>query len=94
MAFNDCTVIQKEGDPQMPPDPPYRKNFGILKQKVYDNNWKAENLAHLEGRIKRCIKKIQEDQPEIFQKLFSNLKSKIDYARIHGLQNVHNKSKF
>ena len=92
MAFNDCTVIQKEDDPQMPPDPPYRKKFRYLETEgLYDNNWKAENLAQLEGRNKRCtIKKIQEDQPEIFQKLFSNLISKIDYARIHGLQNVHN----
>ena len=76
--------------PKCPQIHPTEKIFGILKQKVYDNNWKAENLAQLEGRIKRCIKKIQEDQPEIFQKLFSNLISKIDYARIHGLQNVHN----
>ena len=76
--------------PKCPQIHPTEKNFGILKQKVYDNNWKAENLAQLEGRIKRCIKKIQEDQPEIFQKLFSNLKSKIHDARIYGLQNIHN----
>ena len=36
------------------------------------------------------IKENKENQPEFFQKLFSNLKSKIDYARIHGLQNIQN----
>ena len=58
--------------------------------KVHKCYIKAENRAQLEGRFKRCIKKIQEDQPEIFQKLFSNLKSKIHDARIYGLQNIHN----
>ena len=81
MAFNDFTVEDQWKI--------ISKNltWQEFKGKCYI---KAENRAQLEGRFKRCIKKIQEDQPEIFQKLFSNLISKIDYARIHGLQNVHN----
>ena len=48
--------------------------------KNYDNS----------GRIKRTIKKIQQNEPEIFPNLFCILKKKINCAKTQGLQNVHN----
>ena len=36
--------------------------FGIIKQEIYQNNWKAENRFHLEGKIRREITKIQQNQ--------------------------------
>ena len=55
-------MIQKEENPPNapPPIPPIENVFGILKQRVYNDNWKAENRAQLEDRFKRCVKKIQQ----------------------------------
>ena len=36
------------------------------------------------------IQNIKQNVPEIFQKKFSNLNSKIAYAKKYGLENVHN----
>ena len=36
------------------------------------------------------IQNIKQNVPEIFQKNFSNLNSKIAYAKKYGLENVHN----
>ena len=43
MADSGARMIQKEEN--APYIRPIEKNFFKSKQKVYDNNWKAENLA-------------------------------------------------
>ena len=60
----------------------YKKTQAGMYQvlKNYDNS----------ARIKRTIKKIQKNEPEIFPNLFCYLKKKINYAKTHGLQNVQN----
>ena len=40
----------------------------------------SENRAQLENKIRRVIKNIKDQEPEIFQNLFLNLKQKIVYA--------------
>ena len=57
---------------------------------VYAKNWKAENRAQLENKIRRVIKNIKDQEPEIFQNLFLNLKQKIVYAEKNGLQTLTN----
>ena len=91
MADSGVRMIQKHENPPCAPHiHPLENFFGIIKQKIYQNNWKAENRSQLEGKIRREITKIQQTEPEIFQKLFSNLKTKIAYAKKHGPQNVKN----
>ena len=94
MAFNDFTV-EDQGKAicfWQETNAKHKKYSKSLTWQEFKGKFyiKAENRAQLEGRFKRCIKKIQEDQPEIFQKLFSNLKYKIHDDRIYGLQNIHN----
>ena len=87
MADSGVRMIQKhENPPCAPQNHPIENFFGKIKQKTYQNNWKAENRSQLEGKIRREITKIQLTEPEIFQKLFANLKKKIAYVKNHGLQ--------
>ena len=78
-------MVQKDENPPCCPQiRPIENFFGILKQRVYAKNWKAEN------KIRRVIKNIKDQEPEIFQNLFLNLKQKIVYAEKNGLQTLTN----
>ena len=84
-------MVQKDENPPCCPQIcPIEIFFGILKQRVYAKNWKAENRAQLENKIRRVIKNIKDQEPEIFQNLFLNLKQKIVYAEKNGLQTLTN----
>jgi len=50
-------VLKKDNPPNVPEARPIEDFWGILKGKVYENNWKAEYLEKLEARIKFCLKK-------------------------------------
>ena len=60
MADSGVRMIQKhENPPCAPQNHPIENFFGKIKQKTYQNNWKAENRSQLEGKIRREITKIQ-----------------------------------
>ena len=62
----------------------YNENFfGILKQKVYDNNWSANSRESLIRKIKKCATEIDQD---IIIKMFDNLKNRIHLANETGLE--------
>ena len=64
----------------------YNENFfGILKQKVYDNNWSANSRESLIQKIKKCATEIDQD---IIIKLFDNLKNHIHLANENGLESL------
>ena len=89
--FFGIRMVQKDENPPCCPQiRPIENFFGILKQMVYAKNWKAENRAQLENKIRRVIKNIKDQEPEIFQNLFLNLKQKIVYAEKNGLQTLTN----
>ena len=89
--FFGIRMVQKDENPPCCPQiRPIENFFGILKQRVYAKNWKAENRAQLENKIRRVIKNIKDQEPEIFQNLFLNLKQKIVYAEENSLQTLTN----
>ena len=64
----------------------YNENFfGILKQKVYDNNWSANSRESLIRKIKKCATEIDQD---IIIKMFDNLKNRIHLANENGLESL------
>ena len=58
---------------------------GITKKFVI-----AENRNQLENRIKRVIKNMKLQEPEIFKNLFKNRKEKIIHANKYGLETMTN----
>ena len=59
--------------------------WSMLKQKVYANNWSAENWDQLIRKIRKCAKEFDMD-PII--KMFDHLKAKIKKADQHGLRSL------
>ena len=82
--------MHKEKGKDCPQIRPIENFFGILKQRVYEGNWKAETRTQLENRIRRTVKNIKESEPEIFRNLFLNLKEKIAHANKYGLETLTN----
>ena len=68
----------------------YNENFfGILKQKVYNNNWSANSRESLIRKIKKCATEIDQD---IIIKMFDNLKNRIHLANENGLESLCNQN--
>jgi transposase len=49
------TVSKDHNPPNLPQCRPIENFWGILKQKVYENGWEAENTAQLKRRITRTL---------------------------------------
>ena len=67
--------------PNVPQLRPIETFWAHLKSKVYEGDWKCQNLQQLRSRINR---KIQEFPPDYFSGLFRNLKTKIRCAAENG----------
>ena len=52
-------ITKDVNPPNAPMICPIEMYWSILKQKVYENNWSAENCDQLIRKIKSCAKKIQ-----------------------------------
>jgi hypothetical protein len=53
-------VPKKDNPPNIPQARPIEDFWSILKRKVYEKGWEAENEQHLIDRIKRKVKEIDE----------------------------------
>lgn len=83
---NDINYVAKDDNPPNCPEVrPIENYFSILKQRVYAENWSAENRDQLIRRIKKCTKEIS---LQTYQSLFCNLKTKIRKASQFGLYSV------
>lgn len=83
---NDINYVAKDDNPPNCPEVrPIENYFSILKQRVYAENWSAENRDQLIRRIKKCAKEIS---LQTYQSLFCNLKTKIRKASEFGLYSV------
>ena len=78
-------VKRHQNTPNAPQIRPIEQYWGILKQKVYQNNWSAQSREQLIARIKWAVKQID---PEIITKMFDHLPSKIRRAQENGLDSV------
>jgi hypothetical protein len=56
--------------------------WSILKEKVYENNWNAENLAQLRNKKRLRLRKMD---PNLVYKLITSTSSRLNKMRIHGL---------
>jgi hypothetical protein len=56
--------------------------WSILKGKVYENNWNAENLAQLRNKIVLGLRKMD---PNLEYKLIASTSSRLNKIRMHGL---------
>ena len=78
-------VKRHQNPPNAPQIRPIEQYWGILKQKVYQNNWSAQSREQLIARIKWAVKQID---PQTIIKMFDHLPSKICQAQENGLDSV------
>ena len=78
-----------DGGGKKPPNVPQIRRienyWGILKMRVYEENWTAQTRDHLIRRIKMKRKEINQD---IVIKMFDNLKGLAHVANQNGLQSL------
>ena len=78
-------VEKHENPPNAPHIRPIENYWGILKMKVYENNWSADNRDQMIRRIKSKIKEIDQN---MVAGMFDNLKAKIHLANTNGLSSL------
>ena len=76
------TVPKSLNPPNAPQICPIENFWGALKQKVYQGNWTAKNKEQLIRKIKKSV---QELDPNIYVRMFQNLRLKINQAKENGL---------
>lgn len=67
-------VQRRKNPPNVPQARPIEKIWSLLEQKVYENNWQAENLDQLARRISKKVKEL--DQKTVTD-MISSVKSKL-----------------
>jgi transposase len=75
--FNINYIRRENNPPNVPQLRPIEKLWGILKSRVYENNWEAKNVEHLKSRIR---KKLSEISPETLKSLMSKVKTNVRKA--------------
>ena len=69
---------------------PIEDFWGVLKRRVYANNWKAKNIKELKGRLQLCLRQIDQN---FVQKLAGQEKTqpyKIFFLNMyHKLQTIY-----
>jgi hypothetical protein len=66
---NNVNFVDIDDNPANVPEcRPIENLWGILKQQVYKNNWRAKNVKQLYQRIQYCLKNID---MKLVQRLFS-----------------------
>ena len=81
-------ISKEDNPPACPQIRPIEQFWSILKQKVYANNWSAENRDQFIRKIRKCAKEF--DMNPII-KMFDHLKAKIKKADQHGLRSLTKK---
>ena len=80
----DIHYVDKEmNPPNCPQLRPIENFWGLLKQEVYCNGWKANDLQQLKRRIKYCLGKIDSN---VVCGMMNDVKSKLRKARELGAE--------
>jgi len=83
MNEKNINFVKKEDNPaNLPECRPIEDFWSILKGKVYEKNWQAQNLNQLRNRIKYCLDNIDK---AVVQRLAESTRRRIDYVRRNGL---------
>ena len=75
-------VKKVDNPPAVPECRPIEDFWGILKGKVYENNWQAKDVKQLQTRIKLCLKKID---PDLVFSLFGSTRLRLGRIQRNGL---------
>jgi hypothetical protein len=79
--FNISYIRRENNPPNVPQLRPIEKLSGILKSRVYENNWEAKNVEHLKSRIR---KKFSEISPKTLKSLMPKVKANVRKAADFG----------
>ncbi len=75
-------VEKSENPANVPEVRPVEDFWSILKAKVYEKGWRAENLNLLKNRIRLCIRKLDLN---LIQNLLAGTSTRLDYVRRNDL---------
>ena len=82
----DIPFVPKSSNPPNSPQVrPIEQFWAILKERVYQGGWEASSFRMLKQRINRIL---QDLEPDLCQKLFRGLKTKIRKAADYGIISV------
>ena len=84
-SLNTPFVPKSSNPPNSPQIRPIEQFWAILKERVYQGGWEASSFRMLKQRINRTL---QDLEPDICQKLFRGLKTKIRKAADNGIISV------
>ena len=81
-AKNVNFVKKDQNPPNVPECRPIENFWGILKGKVYKNNWQAQNLDQLRVRIAYCLKKID---MELVKRISASIQWRVGQIHFKGV---------
>ena len=83
MNAKKINFVKREDNPANVPECRLIEDFwSVLKEKVYENNWQAENLKKLRNRIKYCLSKMDKS---LVQRFSESTRPRLDYVRHNRL---------
>ena len=78
--------VEKADNPaNCPKVRPIEDLWGILKQKVYENDWHASTIKQLKARIGFCIRNLDK---LLVQRTLGSTHGRLDYVRRHGYEKL------
>ena len=78
--------VEKYDNPaNVPKVRPIEDFWAILKQKVYEKDWKAQNIPQLRARIIFCLRNLDKD---LVQRTFSSVHGRLDFVRRNGIEKL------
>ena len=83
MNAQNVKFVQKQENPANVPEVrPIEDFWSILKGKVYENGWRAENLDLLRNKIRLCIRNMDQN---LVQDLLTSTSQRLDNVRRNGI---------
>ena len=74
-----------DNPPNVPQARPIEVIWTILERKIYENNWEANNIDHLVGRIKQKIKELDQ---QMLQDMMEGVRRKLRAIWRDGLYSI------
>jgi adenylate cyclase len=86
---NSIEYVKKcQNAPNLPQARPIETFWAILSQRVYRGGWEAKTTKQLKQRINRKLKEINENEPNLIQRLMLGLKSKLRKIADNGVYSI------
>jgi len=80
---NNVNFVNKDDNPaNLPEVRPIENFWSLLKAKVYEDGWQANDIPQLTRKIRKCLKNFDKD---LIHRLFSGVRSRLDKVRRVGV---------